>query len=210
LEMGGSDQLFNNMVGRELQKNEGKEGQLVIVTPLLVGTDGHIKMSKSKGNYIAVTDPPSGATGIFGKVMSIPDRLMESYFQLLTDLPMDEVRRQIADHPRDAKIRLAKHLISWLHDQQAADAAEAEFITQFVNKKAPDEMPEFQVGPGPQKLAPLLVQAGLASSNGEAMRKIKEGAVSIEGEKVTDPQKQWTFDHPVAVRLGRRYARLKP
>ena len=210
IEMGGSDQLFNNMVGRELQKNEGKEGQLVIVTPLLVGTDGHIKMSKSKGNYIAVTDPPSGATGIFGKVMSIPDRLMESYFQLLTDLPMDEVRQQIADHPRDAKIRLAKHLISWLHDQQAADAAEAEFITQFVNKKAPDEMPEFQIGPGPHKLAPLLVQAGLASSNGEAMRKIKEGAVSIEGEKVADPQKQWTFDHPVAVRLGRRYARLKP
>jgi len=210
IEMGGSDQLFNNMVGRELQKKEGKEGQLVIVTPLLVGTDGHIKMSKSKGNYIAVTDPPSGATGIFGKVMSIPDRLMESYFQLLTDLPMDEVRQQIADHPRDAKIRLAKHLISWLHDQQAADAAEAEFVTQFVNKKAPDEMPEFQIGPGPHKLAPLLVQAGLASSNGEAMRKIKEGAVSIEGEKVTDPQKQWTFDHPVAVRLGRRYARLKP
>lgn len=210
IEMGGSDQLFNNMVGRELQKNDGKEGQLVIVTPLLVGTDGHIKMSKSKGNYIAVTDPPSGATGIFGKVMSIPDRLMESYFQLLTDLPMDEVRRQIADHPRDAKIRLAKHLISWLHDAQSADAAEAEFITQFVNKKAPDEMPEFQIGPGPHKLAPLLVQAGLASSNGEAMRKIKEGAVSIEGEKVTDPQKQWTFDHPVAVRLGRRYARLKP
>jgi len=210
IEMGGSDQLFNNMIGRELQKNEGKEGQLVIVTPLLVGTDGHIKMSKSKGNYIAVTDPPSGATGIFGKVMSIPDRLMESYFQLLTDLPMDEVRQQIADHPRDAKIRLAKHLISWLHDQQSADAAEAEFVTQFVNKKAPDEMPEFQIGPGPHKLAPLLVQAGLASSNGEAMRKIKEGAVSIEGEKVTDPQKQWTFDHPVAVRLGRRYARLKP
>ena len=210
IEMGGSDQLFNNMVGRELQKKEGKEGQLVIVTPLLVGTDGHIKMSKSKGNYIAVTDPPSGATGIFGKVMSIPDRLMESYFQLLTDLPMDEVRQQIADHPRDAKIRLAKHLISWLHDQQSADAAEAEFVTQFVNKKAPDEMPEFQIGPGPHKLAPLLVQAGLASSNGEAMRKIKEGAVSIEGEKVTDPQKQWTFDHPVAVRLGRRYARLKP
>ena len=210
IEMGGSDQLFNNMVGRELQKNDGKEGQLVIVTPLLVGTDGHIKMSKSKGNYIAVTDPPSGAAGIFGKLMSIPDRLMESYYQLLTDLPMDEVRRQIADHPRDAKIRLAKHLISWLHDAQSADAAEAEFITQFVNKKAPDEMPEFQIGPGPHKLAPLLVQAGLASSNGEAMRKIKEGAVSIEGEKVSDPQKQWTFDHPVAVRLGRRYARLKP
>jgi tyrosyl-tRNA synthetase len=210
VEMGGSDQLFNNLVGREFQKEEGKEGQLVIVTPLLVGTDGVKKMSKSVGNYIAVTDPPSGSNGMFGKVMSIPDALMESYYQLLTDIPMEEVRSQISANPRDAKIRLAKHLVAWLHNSKAADAAEAEFITQFVNKKAPDEMPEFAVGPGPHKLAPLLVQAGLAASNGEAIRKMKEGAVSVGEERVTDPQKQWTFDHPIAVRLGRKYARLKP
>src|SRR5436190_3138265 len=92
VEMGGSDQLFNNLVGREFQKEEGKESQVVMVTPLLVGTDGHVKMSKSKGNYIAVTDPPSGESGMFGKIMSLPDGLMESYYQLLTDLPMEEVR----------------------------------------------------------------------------------------------------------------------
>ena len=210
VEMGGSDQLFNNLVGREFQKEEGKEGQLVVVTPLLVGTDGVKKMSKSIGNYIGVTDPPSGPNGVFGKVMSIPDVLMESYYQLLTDLPMDEVRQQISASPRDAKIRLAKHLITWLHDAQAGDLAEAEFINQFVNKKAPDEMPEFSVGPGPHKLAPLLVQAGLAASNGEAIRKMKEGAVSVGDERVIDPQKMWTFEQPVAVRLGRKYARLKP
>ncbi|HEY1921556.1 MAG TPA: tyrosine--tRNA ligase, partial [Tepidisphaeraceae bacterium] len=123
VEMGGSDQLFNNLVGREFQKEEGKDGQVVMVTPLLVGTDGVMKMSKSKGNYIAVTDPAGGAEGMFGKIMSLPDRLMESYFQLLTDLPMDEVRQQIASHPRDAKIRLARHVISWLHAPADADAA---------------------------------------------------------------------------------------
>src|SRR5690348_543104 len=169
VEMGGSDQLYNNLVGREFQKEEGKEGQIVIVTPLLVGTDGHIKMSKSKGNYIAVTDPPSGPTGMFGKIMSIPDRLLESYYQLLTDLPMDEVRQQISQNPRDAKVRLARHLIGWLHSPDAAEAAEAEFVKQFVKHQAPDDMPEFVVGPGPHKLAPLLVQAGLAASNGEAI-----------------------------------------
>jgi len=135
---------------------------------------------------------------------------MESYYQLLTDLPMDEIRQQISANPRDAKIRLAKHLITWLHDAHAGDLAEAEFINQFVNKKAPDEMPEFTVGPGPHKLAPLLVQAGLAASNGEAIRKMKEGAVSVGDERVIDPQKMWTFEQPVAVRLGRKYARLKP
>ena len=210
VEMGGSDQLFNNLVGREFQKEEAKEGQVVIVTPLLVGTDGHIKMSKSKGNYIAVTDPPGGQDGMFGKIMSIPDRLMESYFQLLTDIPMEEVRQQIATSPRDAKVKLAKHLITWLHDQQSADAAEQAFVKQFSEKQIPDDMPEFSVGPGPHKLPPLLVQAGLAASNGDATRKIKEGAVDVDGQRVTDPQKQWTFDGPVPVRLGKKYARLKP
>jgi tyrosyl-tRNA synthetase len=120
VEMGGSDQLFNNLVGREFQKEEGKDGQVVIVTPLLVGTDGTDKMSKSKGNYIAVTDPPGGDGGMFGKVMKLPDALMESYYTLLTDLPPEEFKPLIAANPRDAKVRLAKHLISWLHDPAAA------------------------------------------------------------------------------------------
>src|SRR5436190_6203884 len=114
VEMGGSDQLFNNLVGREFQKEEGKEGQVVIVTPLLVGTDGVKKMSKSLGNYIGVTDTPSGQNGMFGKVMSLPDALMESYYTLLTDLPPEQFKPLIAQHPRDAKVALAKHLITWL------------------------------------------------------------------------------------------------
>src|SRR5829696_5716020 len=122
VEMGGSDQLFNNLVGREFQKEEGKEGQVVIVTPLLVGTDGVKKMSKSLGNYIGITDPPSGEGGMFGKVMSLPDGLMHSYYQLLTDMPEAEAREFILTKPRDAKIALAKHIITWLHSADAADA----------------------------------------------------------------------------------------
>src|SRR4051812_48894327 len=139
VEMGGSDQLFNNMVGREFQQEEGKEGQCVIVTPLLVGTDGQIKMSKSKGNYIAVTDPPAGKDGMFGKIMSIPDVLMESYYTLLTDVPTEQFKQQIAQNPRDAKIALAKHVIGWLHAKEAAEAAEAEFKKVIVGGGVPDE-----------------------------------------------------------------------
>jgi tyrosyl-tRNA synthetase len=210
VEMGGSDQLFNNLVGREFQKEQGKEPQVVIVTPLLVGTDGHVKMSKSKGNYIGVTDPPGGQDGMFGKIMSLPDALMESYYQLLTDLPMDDVRGQIKSNPRDAKIALAKQVIARMHDRAAADAAEAAFVKQFSKKEAPDEMPEFHIAPGPHKLAPVLVTTGLAASNGEAIRKIKEGAVQLDGEKVSDFQREYTFEKPTVLKLGRKYARVKP
>jgi tyrosyl-tRNA synthetase len=213
VEMGGSDQLFNCLVGREFQKEEGKEGQggqVVIVTPLLVGTDGVVKMSKSKGNYIAVTDPPSGQDGMFGKIMSLPDALMESYYQLLTDLPMEQMREEIHGKPRDAKIRLAKEIITWLHNREAADAAEKAFVDQFSKGLIPDEMPEFSVGAGPYRVTHLLVQAKLAASNGEATRKIKEGAVSIEGQKVADPQTQITVEKPIVLKLGRKFARVKP
>src|SRR6185437_4068364 len=158
VEMGGSDQLFNNLVGREFQKEEGKEGQVVIVTPLLVGTDGVKKMSKSQKNYIAITDPPSGPDGMFGKIMSLPDGLMESYYTLLTNLPPEDFRPLIASKPRDAKIRLAKQIIGWMHSPADADAAEQAFINQFVKHEEPPDMPEVPIdGPGPHKLAPLLV-----------------------------------------------------
>jgi tyrosyl-tRNA synthetase len=212
VEMGGSDQLFNNMVGREFQQEETPDdplaGQVVIVTPLLVGLDGVKKMSKSLGNYVGLTDPPSGPAGMFGKIMSLPDSLMESYYQLLTDRPLDEVRTLIATRPRDAKIQLAKGVIAWLHSPEQADAAEADFIQQFVKKEVPDEMPEFQVGPGPHKIAPLLVLAKMAASNGEGVRKVKEGAVSINGQKVTDFQKELTITEPTVLKLGRRFARV--
>ncbi len=209
VEMGGSDQLFNNLVGRQFQIEEGKEGQVVIVTPLLVGTDGVNKMSKSKKNYIAVTDPPGGKDGMFGKIMSLPDALMDSYFTLLTDLPESEFRPLIAQRPRDAKIKLAKYVINWLHNAAAADAAEAEFIKVISEKGTPEEMPELRIGAGPHKLAPLMVQAGLVSSNSEAIRKIKEGAVKIDGEKVVDFQKEHHFEKSIVLQLGnRKFVRL--
>jgi tyrosyl-tRNA synthetase len=182
----------------------------VIVTPLLVGTDGAIKMSKSKGNYIGVTDPPRGTTGMFGKIMSLPDSLLEMYFTLLTDEPAEVTRSLIQQKPRDAKVKLAKQIIAWLHDQSAADAAEAEF-TRTTHGGLPDDMPQIQIGPGPHKLPPLLVKAGLTSSNGEGVRKIKEGAVKIDGEKVSDFQKEFSFDKPVVLQLGnRKFAKLIP
>jgi tyrosyl-tRNA synthetase len=177
----------------------------VIVTPLLVGTDGHIKMSKSKGNYIGVTDAPND---MFGKIMSLPDALMDSYYTLLTDLPETEFRPLISQSPRDAKVKLAKQVIAWLHAPADADAAEAAFVKQFVKRDVPDEMPEYAVGPGPHKIGPLLVAAKLAASNGEAIRKVKEGAVYLDGEKVTDFQKEITLAKPAVVKLGRKYARL--
>lgn len=208
VELGGSDQLFNNLVGREFQKEEGKEGQCVIVTPLLVGTDGVAKMSKSKGNYIAVTDAPGGNNGMFGKVMRLPDLLMYSYYQLLTDIPEEQYKQEIAKSARDAKVKLAKMIISWLYSPEAADKAEQEFMLA-THGGIPDEMPEHPIATGPHKLAPLMVQAGLAASNSEAIRKIKEGAVKINGEKVADFQKEYHFETPVVMQLGsRKFVRL--
>ena len=208
VEMGGSDQLFNNLVGREFQKEEGQDPQVVIVTPLLVGTDGAIKMSKSKGNFIGVTEQPSE---MFGKVMSVPDKLLESYYTLLTDVPPADFGPLIAADPRNAKVRLAGELVSWLHGKDAAAAALARFEKVIVGKEIPDEMPSLEIGRGPHQLAPLLVKAGLAASNSEAIRKIREGAVRIDGVKVTDAKQEHTLDKPAVLQLGNRnFARLVP
>lgn len=211
VEMGGSDQLFNNLVGRGFQKDEGQERQVVLVTPLLVGTDGVKKMSKSQGNYIALTDPPTGQYGMFGKIMSLPDTLMESYFTLLTDLPSEEFRPLIQSKPRDAKIRLARHIIGWLHSPAAAEQAEADFVKQFVQKDVPDEMPEIAIAPGTYRAVQLLTHAKLATSNGEATRKLKEKAVDVGDDKhVTDLKKEYVLDKPIVLRLGRKFVRLQP
>jgi tyrosyl-tRNA synthetase len=167
-------------------------------------------MSKSKGNYIAVTDPPGGDGGMFGKIMRVPDDLMESYYTLLTDFPKAEFEPLIKSNPRDAKVKLAKHIITWLHNAEAADKAEAEFM-RATHGGVPDDVAEHKITAGPHKLAPLLVQVGFVTSNGEGMRKLKEGAVKIDGEKVTDVQKEFTFDKPVVIQLGsRKFAKLMP
>jgi tyrosyl-tRNA synthetase len=183
---------------------------VVIVTPLLVGTDGVKKMSKSVGNYIAVTDPPAGEKGMFGKIMSLPDDVMDSYYLLLTDTEGEDYRALIRSSPRDAKVRLAREVIGWLHSPAAAEEAEAAFRRQFVEKQVPTDMPQVQVGPGPHRLAALLVKAGLAASNGEATRKVKEGAVDVDEQRVTEFGKEYLVERPVTLRLGRKFARVVP
>jgi tyrosyl-tRNA synthetase len=215
VEMGGSDQLFNNLVGREFQKEEKPDdplaGQVVIVTPLLVGTDGVKKMSKSLKNYVGVTDAPSGNDSMFGKIMSLPDALMESYYTLLTDLPPEQFKQQIATSPRDAKVGLAKYVVAKLHSPGAAAAAVADWDRVHSQKGAvPDHVPETAVEAGEHRMAALLVKAGLAASNGEATRKIKEGAVYLDGEKFLDFQRSLVVASPVVIKLGKRFARLVP
>ncbi len=209
VEMGGSDQLFNNMVGREFQQEAGGDGQVVIVTPLLVGLDGVHKMSKSKGNYIGVTDPPSGNDGMFGKVMSISDTLMDNYYQLLTDIPESSYKADIARNPLSAKMALARHIIQWFHGPDAAAAAQADWDRRRAGE-APVDMPQVQVGPGSHKLPPLLVKAGLAASNSEGVRKIKEGAVHVDGRKIADPHAEVAVNAPLVLKLGRKFARILP
>ena len=211
VEMGGSDQLFNNLVGREFQKEAGGHGQVVMVTPLLVGTDGVKKMSKSLKNYIAVTDPPGGPDGMFGKVMKLPDSLMESYYTLVTDIPPEEFKPLIASRPRDAKVRLARTIVEWLHGRIEADAAETEFV-RVTHGELPDNIPVHHVGRGPHKLAPLLVKLGFAPSNAEANRKIKEGAVRVDDEKFLDPQKELVIEKPMLIKFGKKgqFATLEP
>jgi len=207
VEMGGSDQLFNNLVGREFQAEDGKGGQIVIVTPLLVGTDGVKKMSKSLGNYIAVTDPPGGQNGMFGKVMKLPDELMQSYYALVTEVPPEEYQTLILANPRDAKIALAKDIITWLHGPDAANAAEADW-NSTKDGGIPRDTPTVVIDRAPTKLAPVLTKASLTRSNSEATQKIKEGAVYMDGERVTDLTKMYTFDKPAVIKVGRKYAKI--
>ncbi|GIW76529.1 MAG: tyrosine--tRNA ligase [Phycisphaerae bacterium] len=210
IEMGGSDQLFNNLVGREFQKEEGKEGQCVFVTPLLVGTDGVKKMSKSLGNYVGVTDPPGGPEGMFGKIMSLPDGLMESYYRLLTDVPEEDYRTMIAERPRDAKVRLARIIIEWLHDKGSADRAEADFKAA-THGGVPSDIPHYPVSVGKDGIVPVLIGTGIVQSSSEAHRKIREGAVRLNGNKITDPKLRLGLKEPAVLQMGsKKFVRLIP
>ncbi|WGE33374.1 tyrosine--tRNA ligase [Actinobacillus genomosp. 1] len=209
VELGGTDQTFNLLVGRELQKSAGQKPQVAMTLPLLVGLDGEKKMSKSLGNYIGVTEAPSD---MFGKVMSISDELMWDWYNLLSFRPLDEIAQLKADvaagkNPRDVKILLAKELIARFHDQTAADAAEQEFINRFQKGAIPDEMLEFTFE-GEIGLATLLKEAGLVASTSEAIRSAQQGGVKIDGEKVEDVRQnaqQGTFVYQVG---KRKFARV--
>jgi tyrosyl-tRNA synthetase len=204
VELGGTDQTFNNLVGRTLQESAGQKPQIVLVMPILVGLDGTEKMSKSKGNYIGVNE---SADDMFGKVMSIPDELMANYFTLLTDRPTREIE-QLTDaettHPRQAKVELGKEIVAQYHGPEAAQAAEAEFNRVFAEKQVPTDMPTVQLADNPVAIVELIVSAGFAESNGQAKRLVKQGAVSIDGEKVTDINAQIEVQSGQVLKVGKR------
>ncbi|MCZ6726301.1 MAG: tyrosine--tRNA ligase [Acidobacteria bacterium] len=189
VELGGHDQIFNLLVGRTLMKEHGLEPQVVLTVPLLVGTDGREKMSKSLGNAIGVEDPPGE---IYGRTMSIPDELMWDWWLLLTDLGEEELAakklqvEQGALHPKAVKQELARSLTARFHDAEAAREAEREFESVFARGGVPDEIPEFEFD-FPTRITEILVGAGLAASKGEARRLIQQGAIHIDGEKFVIP-----------------------
>jgi tyrosyl-tRNA synthetase len=190
VELGGTDQKFNLLVGRELQRQYGQEQQIVITMPLLEGLDGVNKMSKSLGNYIGITDAPND---MFGKVMSVSDELMWRYFELLSFRPLSELKKFKQDveqgaNPRDLKFLLAEELITRFHSSTAATAAREDFISRFQKGAMPDEMPEISLSTQDtgMPIATLLKDAGLVGSTSEAFRMIQQGAVKVDGEKVED------------------------
>ncbi|WP_339723474.1 tyrosine--tRNA ligase [uncultured Paraglaciecola sp.] len=213
VELGGTDQRFNLLMGRELQKSEGQRQQTVLMMPLLEGLDGVQKMSKSLGNYIGITDAPND---MFGKIMSISDDLMWRYYDLLSFKPKDEIeaiKQKVAAglNPRDTKIDLAKELIARFHNEQEAEAAHQDFIQRFQKNAIPDEMPEFEFVLPSEGLmiANVLKEASLVNSTSDAMRMIKQGAVKLDGEKVEDVKHQFTQALQVVLQIGKRkFARI--
>ncbi|WP_040977573.1 tyrosine--tRNA ligase [Necropsobacter massiliensis] len=209
VELGGTDQTFNLLIGRELQKADGQKPQVAMTLPLLVGLDGEKKMSKSLGNYIGVSDAPNE---MFGKVMSISDQLMWDWYDLLSFRPLTEIARLKQDvaegrNPRDVKILLAKEIIARFHSQAAADEAEQEFINRFQKGAMPDEMPEFTFN-GDIALANLLKDAGLVGSTSEAIRMVQQGGVKIDGEKVDDAKLTISASTAVYQVGKRKFARV--
>ncbi|MGB9661125.1 MAG: tyrosine--tRNA ligase [Moorellaceae bacterium] len=212
VELGGTDQKFNLLMGRHLQREYGQEPQVALMMPILPGLDGVQKMSKSLGNYIGVNEPPQE---MYGKVMSLPDELMLTYFELVTPLSLEElaaVRRGLAEgsvHPRDAKMYLAREIVRLYHGGDAAQQAEAEFRKVFQEKEIPSEMPEVRVNQPRMWLPKLLVYAGLAPSTSEARRLIVQGAVKLEGRRIEDPEAEVEIFSGAVIQVGKRkFARL--
>ncbi len=209
VELGGTDQTFNNLVGRDLQKLDKQKPQIVMTMPILVGLDGVEKMSKSKGNYIGVTDEPND---MFGKVMSISDGLMENYYTLLTDLPMDQVKVLIdptQTHPKEAKVQLGKMIVAQFYDEIAATGAAAHFDKVFKQKEIPDDMPVVAMTSEPIFASKLLVACNLVASVGEGKRMVKQGGVSVDGKKLTNPNEEILPTDGMVVQVGKRkFARL--
>jgi tyrosyl-tRNA synthetase len=219
VELGGTDQKFNLLVGRDLQREYGQQPQVVLTMPLLEGLDGVQKMSKSLGNYIGITEPPRE---IFGKIMSLSDHLMLRYYELLSDMEhaaLEEEKRRMAEgsaHPRDIKKALAREMVTRFYDSTVAEEAEREFDRMFQARGLPDEISEPHIylseqGTAPVWIVTLLVQAGLAPSNSEARRLIQQGAVRVDGERISDPNTRLTTNESHLLQVGRRrFVRIRP
>ncbi|GBC80998.1 Tyrosine--tRNA ligase [bacterium HR10] len=216
VELGGTDQKFNLLLGRDLQREFGQEPQVAMTVPLLVGTDGVQKMSKSYGNYIGITEPPDA---IYGKVMSISDELMWTYYEVLTDVPAEELARWRAEaeagrvNPRDLKAQLARRLVAEFHSEEAARRAEEEFNRIFRERGLPSEIPvvHLPASVGDHvELARVLVHSGLAPSMREARRLIEQGGVQVEGERITDPRARILVKPEFVLQVGkRRFVRVR-
>jgi len=214
IELGGTDQKFNLLVGREMQKAYGKPQQAILTVPILEGLDGVQKMSKSLGNYIGITDQPND---MFGKLMSISDQLMWRYFELLSFRPMSEIEgfeKQITDgaNPRDIKFLLCEEIITRFHSASCADSAKQDFIQRFQKNAIPDDIPEVSINIGEGLLiGNLTKEAHLCSSSSEGARMVKQGAVKINGEKLEDPRKLIVESEPFVLQVGKRkFARIVP
>jgi tyrosyl-tRNA synthetase len=208
VELGGTDQKFNLLVGRDIQREFGMEAQVIITMPLIVGTDGVEKMSKSYNNYIGISESPKE---IFGKTLSIPDSLICNYFELATNLSNNElleIKAKLADpktNPRDIKRQLAKALVSMYHSEEAARNAEEEFDRIFVNKGTPDEIPEFKFGEKQEiNILDLIILVNFAQSKGEAKRLVTQGGVTLDGEKIEDVQNSVLLKDGMILKVGKR------
>ncbi|MFZ1291426.1 MAG: tyrosine--tRNA ligase, partial [Melioribacteraceae bacterium] len=207
VELGGTDQKFNLLVGRDIQREYGVEPQVILTMPLLVGTDGTEKMSKSYGNYIGIGDSPKD---IYGKSLSIPDELIYTYYELGTDISSNElaeVKNKLSDsntNPRDIKRALARKFVEMYHSKEAAQNAEAEFDKIFINKGIPDEIPELKFSESEIDIIDLIMKAEFAPSRGEARRLITQGGVSIDGNKIDDPKALIKLTDGIVLKVGKR------
>lgn len=212
VELGGTDQKFNLLVGRELQKSNGQEPQVCLMMPLLVGTDGTMKMSKSYDNYIGIDEP---ASEIYGKCLSIPDELIYPYFELVTDVSTNElsaIKTKIANDPRNAKHDLAFTITRMYHGEQAAADAKNHFEQTIIKKNIPDDAPVFTYQPGSTyRLMDIISDSNLSPSNGETKRLMKQGGVTLDDKKISDPNYEVSFKKgdELHLKVGKRkYARL--
>jgi tyrosyl-tRNA synthetase len=216
VEMGGTEQKFNLLVGRDLQAQHGQEPQVILTVPILEGLDGVQRMSKSLGNYVGVDEPPRE---MFGKLMSIPDALIERFYLLATDAVPAELRDVHARlaakgvNPRDVKAELARRIVGMYHSAEAATVASDEFDRMFRGKGAPDEMPEFDLAPenGGIPLLRVLIEAGLVKSKGEGRRMVRQGAVRVDGDRMEDEEGTLPVrDEPYEIQVGKRlWARVR-